>query len=148
MTDFLVRVASIFEPKRTAFTNNGWYSPSPFNFPFVSIWKRCELFRSTTMYCLLKPNLFECQVEYPRRSNPISRSDRFQSNPRRISSETDIFHKKTDRIRHGFCRISIGRNSARISSEFDGIWWNQGRIWSDFIACRRIPMRSGPDSDR
>jgi hypothetical protein len=35
-----------------------------------------------------------------------------------------------------------------ISSEFDGTRWNPTRSDPDFIGFRRIPMKSGPDSDR
>jgi hypothetical protein len=49
------------------------------------------------------------------------------------------------RIRHGFCRIPIGRNPIRISSEFDGIRWNQSRISSRAVEFRRNPDRIPTD---
>ncbi len=47
----------------------------------------------------------------------------------RILSDLNNFY----RIRQGFCRILFDRNP--------------GRIWSDFIVFRCIPMTSEPDSD-
>ena len=53
----------------------------------------------------------------PRRFNPTCGSDRFRSDPRRISSESDIFHKKpigSDMVVVGFLsvgfRSGFGRN--------------------------------------
>jgi hypothetical protein len=50
----------------------------------------------------------------PRRSNPTCRSDRFRSDPCRISSESDIFHKKPI----GFDRVFVGFLSVGIRSGF------------------------------
>ncbi len=62
----------------------------------------------------------------------------------RILSDLNNFY----RIRQSFCRIPFNRNPVQILSEFDGTRWNPGRIWSNFIAFRCIPMKSGLDSDR
>ncbi len=64
----------------------------------------------------------------PRRVNPTCRSGRFRSDPHRISSESDIFHKKpigSDRVFVGFLSVGFRRNP--------------GRIWSDF---NRVPLNS------
>jgi hypothetical protein len=63
-------------------------------------------------------------VNIPRRSNPISRSDRFQSTPRRISSETDIFHKTpigSDMVFVGFLSVGIRPGFHRNLTEPDEI---------------------------
>jgi hypothetical protein len=57
-------------------------------------------------------DLFNKQL--PRRSNPTCRSDRFRSDPCRISSESDIFHKKPI----GFDRVFVGFLSVGIRSGF------------------------------
>jgi hypothetical protein len=60
----------------------------------------------------------------PRRSNPTSRSDRFQSNPSRISSETDNFHKKpigSDMVFVGFLSVGIRSGFRRNSTARDEI---------------------------
>jgi hypothetical protein len=84
----------------------------------------------------------------PRRSNPISRSDRFQSNPRRISSETDIFHKKpigSDMVFVGF-RPGFYRNlteSDEIRVGFHRVPSNSDEIRAGFrpIGIRQKPCR-------
>jgi hypothetical protein len=80
----------------------------------------------------------------PRASEQTCRSDCFRSDSCRISSESDIFHKKTDRIRHSFCRILFDRNLVRISSEFNGTQWNPTRSNPDFIGFRRIQIERNP----
>ena len=60
----------------------------------------------------------------PRRLNPTCRSDRKRSDPRRILSESDIFHKK-----------SIGSDSL-LSDSF------QSESDSDFVEIQRNPIKS------
>jgi hypothetical protein len=75
----------------------------------------------------------------PRRSNPISRSDRFQLNPRRISSETDIFHKNpigSDMVFVGFLSVGIRPGFHRNLTESDEIRVGSGRISSRAVEFR------------
>ncbi len=60
----------------------------------------------------------------PRSNNPTYRFDRFRSDPCRISSESDIFHKKPigpDPIFVGFLSIGIRSGLYRNSTERDEI---------------------------
>jgi hypothetical protein len=51
------------------------------------------------------------------------------------------------RIRQGFCRIPIGRNLARISSEYDEIRVGSGRISSWSVEFRVNPGRIPTDKN-
>ncbi len=76
----------------------------------------------------------------PRRVNPTCRSGRFRSDPHRISSESDIFHKKpigSDRVFVGF--LSVGFRSKLFRS--DGIRSPLSHMGSDNIVI--LYKRSG-----
>jgi hypothetical protein len=98
---------------------------------------------------------FETILQYhsgsPRRSNPTCRSDRFQSNPCRISSETDIFHKKTiesDMVFVGFLSVGIRSGFRRNSTACGEIRSDPTLISSDSVKFRwgpgRIPTDRNP----
>jgi hypothetical protein len=86
-------------------------------------------------------------VYIPRRVNPTCRSGRFRSDPHRISSESDIFHKKpigSDRVFVGSPSVGFRPGFRRNSTEPDEIRVGSGRI---SIMFRRIPTKSGLESD-
>jgi hypothetical protein len=91
---------------------------------------------------------FSFEFRYiPRGSNPISRSDRFQSNPRRISSETDIFHKKpigSDMVFVGFRGGGSPMKSGSDLVGFHRVPSNSDEIRAGFrpIGIRQKPCRS------
>ncbi len=87
----------------------------------------------------------------PRSSDPTCRSDRKRSDPCRISSESDIFHKKTigsDTVFVGFLSIGIRSGFHRNSTEHDEIRPDPTRISSDSVEFRwnsdRIPIERNP----
>jgi hypothetical protein len=87
-------------------------------------------------------------IQCPRRSNPISRSDRFQSNPRRISSETDIFHKNSvgsEMVFVGFISVGIRPGFYRNSTARDEIRPDLTLISSDSVKYRRNSSRIPTD---
>jgi hypothetical protein len=87
-------------------------------------------------------------IHRPRRVNPTCRSGRFRSDPHRISSEFDIFHKKpigSDRVFVGFLSVGFRRGFRRNLTEPDEIRVGSGRI---SIVFRRIPTKSASESDR
>jgi hypothetical protein len=75
----------------------------------------------------MKPEISFPKQNKPRRVNPTCRSGRFRSDPHRISSESDIFHKKPI----GSDRIFVGFPSVGFRPGF-----------------RRNPMKSGSQSDK
>jgi hypothetical protein len=82
----------------------------------------------------------------PRRFDPTCRSDRFRSNPCRISSESGIFHKKpigSVRVFVGFPSIGFLWNS----TEPDAIRPDPTRISSCSVKFRRNPGRNPIDGN-
>ena len=74
----------------------------------------------------------------PRGFNPTSRSDRFRSNPSRVLSESDIFHKKS------IGSDSLLSDSFQSESDSDFVGIQRNLIKSDQIRpeYRRIPTNS------
>ena len=88
---------------------------------------------------------------YPRRFNATCGSNRFRSDPCRISSESDIFHKKpigSDRVFVGFLVTGIRPGFHRNSTEPDEIRPDPTRISSGSVEFRwnpgRIPVTRNP----
>ena len=98
---------------------------------------------------------FQCIYEYslnssfslmliPVRFSSTCRSDRFRSYPRQISSESDIFHKKSigsDGVFVGFPSIGIRPGFRRNSTEHHGNPTRSDRI---FMVLHRIPIDGNP----
>jgi hypothetical protein len=95
--------------------------------------------------------IFSIHIFLPRSSDPTCRSDRFRSDPYRISSESDIFHKKpigSATVLVGFLLIGIRSGFHRNSTERDGIRPDPTRISSGSAEFRwnpdRIPIERNP----
>jgi len=84
------------------------------------------------------------QVPGPRASDPTCRSDRFRSDPCRISSESGIFHKnRSDPT--WFLSDSFRSESG---PDFIGIQRNARKSDQIRPEFHRVSLNSGPDSDR
>ena len=108
----------------------------------------CQILGYIMCSTVAKMSEYRSMTNHPRRFIPTGGSDRFWSDSRRISSECDIFRKKTigtDRVFIGFLtngiRLGFRRNLAEHHENLVG----SGRI---FMAFRQIPTKSEPDSVR
>jgi hypothetical protein len=98
------------------------------------------------LYNILK--FIRHKTDVPRRVNPTCRSGGFRSDPHRISSESDISHKKpigSNRVFVGFLSVGFRPEFRRNLTETDEIRVGSGRI---SIVFRRIPTKSGSESDK